>query len=286
MELDIIVQKVVAERKITKEQFLAMVEKKKVELEGLVSEVGAAHIVANELGVHTLPKPKEPKISELKKGLVGSITLEVQNIYPAKEFTTKEGRKGRIATAIVSDEDGNTTRLALWGRHSSLGQDAGLGAKIRVVNAYVKEGMKGLELHVNKNTRISILEKGDVSDSQIDDQAPIAGDLIVFKASVRKILSERSFFSCPTCKFKGETCPEHGKTKEVPIVNAILDDGVKSIRAVFFGDKAVDAAPGVEKYFVGKLKLNDFSGKNELSVFRAEDVDTKGEIERLLAELT
>lgn len=284
--MDQIALQVEKEKGIDRVKFTHLVEKKKTDLEGLVSDVGAAHIVANELGVQTLPKLKEPKVKELKPGSLGSITLDIRTVYPPKEFKTKDGRDGAVSTAIVADENGDTTRLVLWGRHSKLQESLGKGAKIRVINSYVKEGMKGLEIHVNKNTKITIVEKGKTTD-----KVPIlqlqAGMFIKTRGSVTRILSERSFWSCPVCKYRGEECPEHGKTKEVPIVNALIDDGAGGvIRAVFFDERARQVALGEEKYFIGKVQLNSFSGNNELSVYRTEDVDVEQEVNEILGELS
>jgi hypothetical protein len=280
MDLNKIAEKVSKESGTPKEKFMKLVEKKKQELEGLVSDIGAAHIVANEMGVQTLPRAKEPKINQLKPGTLGSITLDVKAGFPAREFTTKKGRKGTVANVIVADETGST-RLVLWGRHSKLVDEIGRGAKIRVVNTYVKEGMNGLEIHVSSRTRINVIEKGQTLDAvgldQIED-----GKFVKAKATVRKILAERSFWRCKECNHRGEECPDHGKCEEVPVVTAILDDGLRDIRGVFFGDKAELAKEGNEMYFLGKAKKNDYRGDLEISVFRSEPVNVKDEIEALL----
>jgi hypothetical protein len=66
------------------------------------------------------------------------------------------------------------------------------------------------------------------------------------------------------------------------VVTAILDDGLRDIRGVFFGDKAELAKEGNEMYFLGKAKKNDYRGDLEISVFRSEPVNVKDEIEALL----
>ncbi len=285
MELDDIAKKVEAAQGVSRESFIKMVEKKKIELEGLVSDVGAAHIVANEMGVQTLPKPKEPSISELKPGPLNSITIDVRSAFPPREFTTKEGRKGTVANIIVEDETGST-RLVLWGSHSKLAGEIGQGARIRVVNTFVKEGMNGLEIHAGNRTRINIIEKSQ-APAQADtvglDQIG-EGKIVMTKATVRKILAQRSFWRCKVreCGFRGEECPEHGKCEEVPVVTAILDDGLREVRGVFFADRAGLAIPGNEMYFIGKAKKNDFRGDLERSVFRSEPINTREEIEALL----
>ena len=280
MELEKIAEKVAKEAGTSKEEFFGLVEKKKAELEGLVSDIGAAHIVANELGVQTLPKPKEPKISELKLGGLGSITFDVRAAYSPKEFTTKQGKSGTVANVIVEDDTGST-RLVLWGGHSKLVNEIGKGAKLRVVNSYVKEGLKGLEIHVSNRTRINILEKGQILDAVGLDRME-EGKFVRLKATVRKILAERTFWRCKECGNRGEECPDHGKCEEVPVVTAILDDGLREVRAVFFAERTELAVPGNEKYFVGKAKKNDFRGDLEISVFRSEPVNIREEIEALL----
>lgn len=293
MEIDDIVKKVEEAEGMPRDEFLRKVEEKKAELEGLVSDVGAAHIVANEMGVATLPKPKEPLISELKPGTLSSMTVNVKAAYPGKEFTTKDGRKGTVANVIVQDDTGES-RLVLWGSHTKLTEEIGLGGKLKIINAFVKEGMKGLEVHAGNKTRITVIEKGTPyqgpaqAQSNFQETVGLAemeeGRFVRARATVRRILAERSFWRCKVreCGNRGEDCPTHGKGEEVPVVTAILDDGLREVRAVFFADRASLAVPGNEMYFIGKAKKNDYRGDLEISVFRSEPVYVRQEIENLL----
>jgi hypothetical protein len=207
----------------------------------------------------------------------------VRAVFPPKEYKTKDGRDGTVATVIIGD-DQNQSRLVLWGRHSKLAEKIGRGARLRVINAYVKEGMRGIEIHVNKRTRINVEEEGlTIPMKPIADL--VEGMFVKTRGSVRKILREASFRSCQQCGHKGDECPEHGPTQEVPVINCLLDDGWSEIRGVFFGEKANAVIPGIERYFVGKTNMNDFTGRLEITVHRMEEVSPREEVENLLKQV-
>jgi hypothetical protein len=50
-DFDSVVRKLVEEAHLPREEIISLVEAKKKELAGLVSDLGAIHIIANELGI-------------------------------------------------------------------------------------------------------------------------------------------------------------------------------------------------------------------------------------------
>ena len=93
-------------------------------------------------------------ISEIKEGM-RNITVEgvVIKKSEAKIINTRFG-PALFAYAIIEDETGRI-RLNLWRRQVEIVR---VGAKIRAVNAFVKEFGGNLELNVGRDGRIEVIE--------------------------------------------------------------------------------------------------------------------------------
>ena len=91
-----------------------MVEKKLKQLSGLISREGAAHIVANQLGIKLVEKTSgKLQIKNILAGMRDvELVAKVLRIYPTRRFTSN-GRKGQVASLLVGDETG-TIRMSLW----------------------------------------------------------------------------------------------------------------------------------------------------------------------------
>lgn len=140
-----------------------------------------------------------------------------------------------------------------------------------------------------------------------------------FRASLVQVFVRKPFFEiCPECETKPEekdgkwVCPEHGEIepKVRLIVSGVLDDGYGNMRAVFFGEtaekiigktteevrnsfKEAEAERFYENFqnlgkdFIirGRVRINTFSERLELSVNSVEDVDLKKECEKLIENI-
>ena len=84
MKLDEMVKKISGETGIKEEEILDRIEQKRKELGGLITLEGAAHIVANELGINLFEK-----LSDI-------IELKIENIIPGMRNVDVIGRVLRI----------------------------------------------------------------------------------------------------------------------------------------------------------------------------------------------
>ena len=96
--LTTIIEKIKESSDLTEQQIRAKIKDKLEQLSGLISEEGAAHIIANELGI----KLYEPAGKlQIKNVLAGQRNVEilgkVQRIFEVREFNTGE-RKGKVAS--------------------------------------------------------------------------------------------------------------------------------------------------------------------------------------------
>ena len=277
MDFDGIIGKLVEESKLSKEEVLKLVEEKKTELSGLVSDVGAAHIVANELGIQTLPSITAFfRVEDLRAGLSNvDLTVRVLTNYGIREFVnSKTGKPGKVANILVGDETG-TCRLVLWGAHTDELKEVAKDDIVKVTNAYVKMDRNGHpEAHCGDRSKtkrfvpkeaLELPERvkalPDANEILANAASKVAtpraprrietkkiselkdGEFSSIRATVIKIIQRSPFYDvCPQCSksASGGVCREHGKveSKKALIVTAVLDDGTGSVRAVFFRDAA------------------------------------------------
>ncbi|RLF93246.1 hypothetical protein DRN45_05765 [Thermococci archaeon] len=119
-----------------------------------------------------LPEIKEEfvKIAYLKEGAV-NVRGAVKEVLGVKTFEKIDGGTGKVGSIILADETGEI-RAVIWNEKADILENISSGVKIKIENARVKEGMEGLEIHVNRSTELSVdisyekkiknLEKGKV----------------------------------------------------------------------------------------------------------------------------
>ena len=172
MELEEIITKIVGETGMGEEEVQARIEEKQKELGGLVTPIGAAHIIANEAGINLLEgysKTSDLKIENIIPGMASvDIAGRVTRIFPAREFERKDKSKGKVASVILADETGSI-RVVFWGKHVDLLEEGKIeeGDVLRIKKAYTKENINGeAEVHLGMRARVVINPK-DVSEDEI-----------------------------------------------------------------------------------------------------------------------
>lgn len=231
---------------------------KVAELSGLVSEEGAAHIVANEFGVQ-LFKSSETGRLQIKNILPGlrsvSFIARVLTIYPTKEFKTAK-REGKVASFLVGDETGKM-RVVFWDTNFIAMLENGTikeGELIKLTNCYVKEGMNGIEVHASNRTKIEINPQAPEAQKipaleqiwnkpEKTEIAKIAEGTSEIRGAIVYLFENNLFYeTCAECgkKMREGVCVEHGQAKPKPslIISAIVDDGTGNIRVIFFSKRA------------------------------------------------
>ena len=252
-----VISKIASSTNLEEEEILKKIEEKEKEFEGLVSTLGAAYIVAKELGVKlNTSKIKESKIKDLFAGLGGvRIKAKILRVYPVNEFERKDGTKGRVMNVILGDETG-IIRLSLWDDQIEKFKFKE-GDVISIEGAYVKEGF-------NNSNELRLREGNEIK--RIDEEIFVEEDLIPLPSSstpyikksvidfkegervesegyvVRLFYKNPVFKYCPECKAKldGDYCAVHGKVKPevLVVVSGIFDDGTSSIIFNLFRDNA------------------------------------------------
>lgn len=157
MTLDEIVNKIVGEKGLSRKQVFDLIENKKGSLSWMISDEGAAEIVAKELGVETSNDTYDEDLTLAIADLVAGmsnvmITGRISGVKPAKEFADKSGGKGVVANLTMADRSGEM-KVVLWGEAAKPVQNNTIeaGDIVRIHNGYIREDLAGRpELHVGR----------------------------------------------------------------------------------------------------------------------------------------
>jgi replication factor A1 len=189
---------------------------------------------------------------------------KVVTVYDTTDFTTKDGRDGRVKNIILADRSGKT-RVTFWNDDVDKIEDIKEGDIIKILHGYVKEGFRGgVEFQVGRKAEIQINPKGsklknldvsqvsvqpmakasrfligDIDDTMEGKSVEICGIVVNLSQSISPI-----YQACPSCSKKldelddGYVCKSCGKIdKPEPrmLYKVSVDDGSGSIRVTLFG---------------------------------------------------
>ncbi len=245
----------------TEAEVRKLIEEKQDELSGLVSEEGAAYIIARELGVNLLKAAKRQlKVKNLISGLRSvEIVGRIVRIFEPREWE-KEGKSGVVQNLILGDETG-MVRLSLWNEETDLVKIGEIkdDDTIRITGGYVKTDNRGNpELRIGKGKLEKVEEevtlpdtkeiKRDFGTAHRKSLADLKeGDFAEVRACLVQVFRRNPVYEvCPTCgvratEDKGKwTCKEHGEVNPEyrMVIAGVVDDGFGNIRVVFFGEIA------------------------------------------------
>ncbi len=313
LDYSTIIQKIVDSAGLERKDVEEKINQKLREMQDLITKEGAAHIIANELNVRLFDSTeKNLKISQIRPGLNSvNIIGKVIKVFEIREFN-KNNRKGRIGSLLVGDETG-TARIVIWDEKIiDLTKEISEGDIIKVSNTYIKQNNNFQEVHLGNRAQLLINPENEtvedvkitvVSTSprkKIEQLQP--GEFAEIIATIVQVFEPRYYNACPVCNKKvmpeGEyyVCGEHKRVpaKQVPILNAYLDDGTGAIRAVFFGEnasKVMNSKTMIEdikkealgKYIVvkGKVNKNDMFGRIEFAVNSFNEADPEKLVEEI-----
>ena len=305
LSYDTIIKKISSTKNISKQEIETKIQEKIIELQDLISKEGAAHIIANELGVNLFEiQNKDLKINEIIPGLNSVNTIgKVTNIFEIRSFSTST-RAGKVANIIIADETGSL-RLTIW--------DENLINKIQnlkeldivsIKNAYSKENNGFKELHLGSKSsleinppgisieeiKISRMEKKQIKDLKDNENAEILGTIV-------QLFEPRFYQACPVCNKKVNfledhyECSNHGSIspKQIPILNMFIDDGTANIRAVCFRDQAEkilgqnpedfnivkSQTMGKQYILKGRTKRNEMFDRTEFTITEIQEQNPK-----------
>lgn len=236
-------EKILASGKITKEELDKKIEAKLATLGGLISEEGAAHIVANEIGVTvTSTSSAELKLNDVLAGMRNvSVVAKVLKKYDVRTF----GEEGKVANALIGDETG-VMRLTFWNDKVAYFEKIKEDDVIEVQSGYTKENNGRVEMHMGNASHCIINPEGKTVEAkkpeppktkkleEINDNDGVIDVL----ATIVQVYDPRFFASDDRGRKLSE---EDAKGKENLtynyVMNLFLDDGSSNMRAVLWKEQ-------------------------------------------------
>ncbi|MFW9938558.1 MAG: DUF2240 family protein [Candidatus Thorarchaeota archaeon] len=170
MKTESYINKIIEDTGLTKTEIQNLVEEKKKELKGLISDEGALFVIAKELGVDIKSENNdiltdiELNISDITPNMRNlSLVGRIKQIYKISSFTGRDGDPGYVGSFLLHDNTGDI-RVVLWNEHVNIFKDENFEKNelVKILNGYVKQGKYGgLEIHIGRLGKI-ILSPEDV----------------------------------------------------------------------------------------------------------------------------
>ena len=288
LSLDDMTERILKFRKdLTKDDVKKLVDKKKEDYGGLLTDRGAVILVASDLEISINDKTQlktELLIKDLMTGANdASVTGRVINIYSPQSFTSKDGKAGKLLRLVIADKSG-TLRVNLWGDNANLLEEKKLelGQIIRILHGYVKAGLDG-NVELNVGLRGKLVRKVDADEhnypniqdfskkvSEINDK-----DVVINLKGFISRISEVSFF---------EKKDGHGSFQRF-----LLEDETGKIPAVAWNEKVEEMRELKRDDYVqierGRTKKNQ-NGKTEIHVEASSTVSKLAPPKGLLRQQT
>lgn len=291
-----IISKIRQSTNLSYEEVNKKIDAKLEELSGLISREGAAHIIANELGVKLFEQVSgKLAIKNIVSGMRNVETLgKVIRVFELRQFKT-ETREGKVASMVIGDETG-TIRITLWGNQADNIAKVKEGDIVKVMGGYVKENLGNNEVHLNDRSKLIVNPEGETVNVILSQARPSAirktivdltepAENIEVLGTIVQAFDPKFFEVCKDCgkrlKPEGDKyfCSSHGYV--LPdysyVMNVILDDGTETIRCTFFRNQA--------ERLLGKTKEEILYYKDNPGFFESVKTDLLGNIVKLVGRV-
>jgi len=170
-EFESLLNKLLEEKpELSRSDIQQMINKKKEKIgAGYLTDQGALFLIAADLGVSLNEQLKvEMGLKDLYVG-AKEITLEtrVMNVYPAKQFSRKDGSQFLLRTMTVYDSD-SRAKVKLWDEKANLPGIENLkpGDLVKIIKAYVKSDMTGTPI-------INVGSGSNLETSEMESEIPL-----------------------------------------------------------------------------------------------------------------
>jgi len=264
MKTQKIIDRIIDETDLEEDEVEEKIEDKMEEFSGLVSEEGAAHLVAKEHGVHISENAGEDlKIDNIVPDMRKvNFTARVVRISDLNTFERDDDEKdGKVQNLVLGDETG-TIRMTLWDDQTQITEKIEEGDGIKISGAYtIEDDDENAEIRLGDDAQVAMADEEEVPE--LDEETRKANTTT--ESSIRNVRSENSSYrvkgmlmtmytnnpfyrvdpeSGDTVRENddGEFVTDEGKEVEEPnhrlAISGVIDDGTGNIRAVFFGDTA------------------------------------------------
>jgi len=263
MPLDQIKERISQKTGLSEDEINQKIKAKLKQLPGLISEQGAAHIVANELKVKLFDIGEKLQIKNILSGMRNvDVVGKVLQKYELREFKT-EKHAGKVANMLIGDDTG-VIRVVLWHKQAELINQLKEGDIVKIRGGYVRDNQGRKEIHLSELSKLIINPPGvNVEVKPYEPPVAVRKNIADIKeddvnveilATIVQVFDINFFEVCPQCnkrvrlRDEGFLCPTHGKIEPEYnyVLNIYLDDGSDNIRTVFWRQQ-VEQLLGMDK---------------------------------------
>lgn len=240
MTVEEIIKELEKKSKLPHSEILQRINKKIEDLFGLVTQEGAAYLVAKDLGLDLPRLERKPlQIKNIVAGMKNvSFVGRLFKISPISEFQ-RANMKGRVANLFVADNTGYV-RIPLWNDQVKLveNEDVKYGDILQVLGGFARENIYG-------DVEISLGKFGTIKPAEEFFDLPTTDELskkyfsnIPQRTQISEIIPGNfeihgTIVQLSRGKFVFESDGENAM-----MISCILDDGTSYLRTVFFRDLA------------------------------------------------
>ena len=246
--IDTIIEKITEQTDLEQTDVEQKINNKLETLSGLISKEGAAHIVANELGVKLMQTEGVLKIKNLMAGMKDvEINCRVIRKYDLRTFQNARG-EGKVFKALVGDDTG-VTMIVLWNDKADLEKQFKEQDILKLKQVNVRDNNGRTEIHLGDGAELEVNPEGVKIETQSsgfakperkkiselteqDQNVEIFGTVVqVFDPKFFKVNSEGK-------RIKEDENPE-GYTYGA-VLNVFVDDGSDNIRVVLWKNQIIN----------------------------------------------
>lgn len=219
----------------TKDEFEQHVTTIQNEFDGLLDDDAAAFLLVDKLGYNNA---NVVQLSDIHPGQEATVQGIVTSIQPPRTFTRKNGRMGKVANLLISDDTGMLP-IVFWNDDATKVEtgEIQVNTPIKIINGYTKQGRNGVELHVGRWSTISIETEGPPQSNN-----PASKNMVQqVKENVEKIKGTILSISPTNVFFKkdetyGFVSKVHLKTTRGIQLVTVWDNQVKNLQNFDQGD--------------------------------------------------
>ncbi|MFW5852775.1 MAG: OB-fold nucleic acid binding domain-containing protein [Nanoarchaeota archaeon] len=289
LQYDDVIKLIKEKTSLSDEQIKKKIDDKLTQLSGLISKEGAAHIIANELGINFANVEKKLKIDKIIAGMRNVETLgKVIQKYELREFNSN-GREGKVANLLLGDETG-VMRVVMWNNMAEKFPNINEGDILKINSGYSRTNNNRTEIHLNEQSAITINPEGEtvegVKSRPLSERKKISeltenDENVEVMGAIVQAFDPRFFEVDSNGKrvrpaSDGQFYDSEGKviTPEYSYVfNIFLDDGTENIRVVCFRNQM--------QSILGKGHEEIVQYRNDPSLFENEKHNLLGQMVKI-----
>ena len=283
LPLEKVKEKLVESGKISMEDLDSKIQEKINELSGLISEEGAAHIIANELGVAVIPDAPAAgarvKLGDIQAGMNNlEIVAKVASIWDMRTFN-KNDYQGKVQSMLIADDSGRM-RLTLWNDQVDNFAEGKEGDVLLIKGVYAKENNGRVEISLGRGGSFELNPEGEtgLADLKVGggferkDLISLQGgeENVEVLGTIVQVFDPRFFQVHPETGRRIRDDDDSGVEPALSyVMNLIVDDGSSNIRCVFWKPQ-VNTLLEVEESAMAEFE-------QDLSLFEDKKTDLLGE---------